>query len=205
MPQGAHVKRLKERRTIEQRTEIVAQLWRKNWTYTEIRKEVMRRLNLPTYSLQTVHADVQRLLKEWQTARLDNTEDKIMAELARLDLVIREAWEMWEKSKEDYHRRSQQQTGIPKTDTQGVAVGMTTLKAMMHDAEKRGEGEPRYLDIIIKALAQRCKLLGLDRIALDVSGGMQDELIIKYVGENIPCATSEEEVMRREGLLKDDT
>lgn len=200
MAQGAHIKRLQQQRMIEQRTEIVAQLWRKNWSYPEIRKEVMRRLDLSTYSLQTVHKDVQRILKEWQIARIEDTDAKVTAELARIDLVIREAWEMWEKSKEDYHERSQRQEGMPRMDAQGVSVGMTTLKAMMRDAEKRGEGDPRYLDIILKALTQRCKLLGLDKTVLDVNAGVQGSIEIKYIDSGVTCATSEEEVRQREKI-----
>ena len=201
MPQGANIKKMLQQRMIELRTEIVAQLWRKNWSYPEIRKEVMRRLDLSTYSLRTVHNDVQRILKEWKSARIDDTDTKVTAELARLDLVIREAWEMWEKSKEDHHERRQRQSGVPKTDDKGIQVGMTTLRAMMSDAEKRGCGDPRYLDIILKALQQRCKLLGLDKTMLDVNAGIQGNIEIRYIDSGVACATSEEEVRRREGLI----
>lgn len=200
MPRGKNVKALQQHNMIEQRLQIVAPLWRRNWTLMEIRAEVQKRLDLPTYSLSTCHTDVRRLIKEWQSCRLKDTEAKITGELARLDLVIREAWEAWEKSKEDYHKKSQNQHGIPTMDQQGVVVGMKTVKAMMIDSEERGYGDARYLAIVLKAMEQRCKLMGLDKTVLDVQAGIQGSVEIRYIDAGVPCATSEEEVRRREGL-----
>lgn len=180
--------------------QIVAPLWRKSWTLNEIRVEVMKRLKLETYSLKCVYTDVQRLIKEWQEERLENTEDKITAELARIDLVIKEAWLMWEKSKLDYKSKRQVQEGKPHQDKDGQ-FSVDTIKAMMWDAEKRGNGDPRYLDIILRAMQQRCKLLGLDQQRIDISAATSGAIEIRYIDAGVPCATSEEEVRTREGLV----
>ena len=185
---------------MQQRMQIVAPLWRKSWTLKEIREEVMKRLGLETYSIKCVHTDVQRLIKEWQEERLENTEDKITAELARIDLVIKEAWQMWEKSKQDYNSKRQMQEGKPRKDPNGHQISVDTIKAMMWDAEERGCGDPRYLDVILKALNQRCKLMGLDQMTIDVHSGMTGAIEIRYVDAGVECASSEEEVRTREGL-----
>lgn len=185
---------------MQQRMQIVAPLWRKSWTLKEIREEVMKRLGLETYSIKCVHTDVQRLIKEWQEERLENTEDKITAELARIDLVIKEAWQMWEKSKQDYNSKKQMQEGKPRKDPNGQQISVDTIKAMMWDAEQRGCGDPRYLDVILKALNQRCKLMGLDQMTIDVHSGMTGAIEIRYVDAGVECASSEEEVRTREGL-----
>ena len=198
MPAGYNNKLRLQRIDIEQRLQIIAPLYRKGWTEREITAEVRKRLDRPTYN--QAHADIQRLLKEWQKERLTDTDAKITAEVARLKLVIREAWEMWEKSKEDYEEKTTSQQGLPKMNNQGEQVGMETIKAMMYDAEKRGFGEPRYLDIIIKAEQQICKLLGLDKVTVDLNAGIQGNIEIRYIDAGVPCATSEEEVRRREGL-----
>lgn len=198
MPQGNNNRRRALRNAMLQRVDIVAELWRKNYTYKEIAEEVKRRLGLKTCSASTICTDVQRLLAEWKEQRLEDMDAKVTAELARIDLVIKEAWAMWEKSKEDRHRKKSKQTGVP-TDSNGN-VSMLTIRAIMEDAEVRGVGEPRYLDIILRALAQRCKLLGLDKTAVDVTAGIQGALTIRYVDAGVPCATSEEEVRRRNGL-----
>ena len=185
---------------MQQRMQIVAPLWRQSWTLNEIREEVMKRLGLKTYSLKCVYTDVQRLLKEWQEERLENTEDKITAELARIDLVIKEAWQMWEKSKQDYNSKRQVQEGKPRQDESGQ-ISVDTIKAMMWDAEERGCGDPRYLDIILKAMQQRCKLLGLDQQRIDISAATSGAIEIRYIDAGVQCAASEDEVRAREGML----
>lgn len=184
---------------MQQRMQIVAPLWRKSWTLKEIREEVMKRLGLETYSIKCVHTDVQRLIKEWQEERLTNTEDKITAELARIDLVIKEAWQMWEKSKQDYKSKRQVQEGKPHQDESGQ-ISVDTIKAMMWDAEQRGSGDPRYLDVILRAMQQRCKLLGLDQQRIDISAATSGAIEIRYVDGGMECASSEEEVRAREGM-----
>lgn len=185
---------------MQQRMQIVAPLWRQSWTLKEIREEVMKRLGLETYSLKCVYTDVQRLIKEWQEERLENTEDKITAELARIDFVIREAWAAWEKSKEDYDKRSKTAMFTPKKDKQGVNITMEVLRQFQNEAQERCCGNPKYLDIILKAMEQRCKLLGLDKMSIDISAATSGAIEIRYVDAGIDCASSEEEVRAREGL-----
>jgi hypothetical protein len=164
MPQGNNNKRRAQRIDIENRLQIIAPLYRKGWTEREITAEVRKRLDSPKYN--QAHCDIQRLLKEWREERLTDTDAKITSEVARLKLVIREAWDAWEKSKEDYHEKTSTQQGLPVVDERGRQVSIETIKAVMYVAEKRGFGEPRYLDIIIKAETQICKLLIISDAAL---------------------------------------
>lgn len=199
MPRGHNNKLRLQRVEIQERLNIIAPLYRMGWTEREITAEIRKRLDRPKYN--QAHADIQRLLEEWQQERLTDTDAKITCEVARLKLVIREAWEAWEKSKEDAHAKSSTQYGLPNVDDHGNVIGMNTVKAIMHDAEQRGVGDPRYLDIVLKAEQQICKLLGLDKVVLDLTSGMAGGVTVKYVvGDNVPCAHSEEEVRRREGL-----
>lgn len=200
MPRGYNNKARLRSVNIENRLQIIAPLYRKGWTEREITAEVRKRLDMPTYN--QAHPDIQRLLKEWREERLTDTDTKITAEVARLKLVIREAWEAWEKSKEDHHEKTQTQYGQPIKDAQGVQVSVETIKAIMYDAEKRGLGDPRYLDVILKAEAQICKLLGLDKVVLDLDSGFQGGIEIRYVNSDVECASSEQEVIEREGLDK---
>lgn len=157
------IRTLKDKQTIIlQRMQIAAPLWRQNYSEREIRVEVMKRLGLATLSLKTVHDDIRRLLKEWQNERLEDTEERVTAELARLDLVIREAWQQWE------------------------------LK-----------GDPRYLDIILKALEQRRRLLGLDRVQVDLTGTLGGAIEIKHTATGFCPATSEDEVRARDGIAEE--
>lgn len=189
----------KRQMEIEVRLNIIAPLYLKGWTEKEITKEVRRVIDRPTYN--QAHADIQRLLQCWRSERLTDVDDKITMEVRRLNNVIKEAWEAWERSKESYHERKQLQYGLPKMDETGVRqVGITTIKAMMADAERRGIGDPRYLDVILRAENQLCKLLGLDKVELNIGASDSGIIEIKYINSGIPCATSEEEVKQREGI-----
>lgn len=198
MPRGSNEKHRLQKVDIENRLQIIAPLYRKGWTEREITAEVRKRLDRPKYN--QAHCDIQRLLKEWQEERLTDTDTKITAEVARLKLVIREAWEAWEKSKEDYHGKRQTQVGLPCENPASGQVTMETVKAIMYDAEKRGLGDPRYLDIILKAETQICKLLGLDKVVLDLNAGFQGGIEVRYVNAGQKCASSEQEIIEREGL-----
>ena len=202
------IRTLKDKQTaIIQRLEIVAPLWRKNYSEREIRVEVMRRLGLEHLSSGTVHADIKRLLKEYQKERLDNVEERVTAELARLDLVIREAWEQWEESKKPWRDVQQTEYGVPSTpddeDEGGGGKRPTSIqavKAVRKTATERGIGDPRYLDIIIRALERRAKLLGLDKQQVDIGAGMGSEIVIRHVTTGFKPASSEDEVRQRDGI-----
>lgn len=146
------------------RREIVSELYKRGYTYREIRSEVMKRLDLKTYSLQTVHSDVTVLLDEWREMRNINVDQAIQLELQRIDTMDKEAWEAWDKSKTDYERSAKRQKGAPTqgggTDG-GEGGGFKVL-----EAEERREdvvccGDPRYLDIIHRNAIERRKILGI--------------------------------------------
>lgn len=189
----------KSRALLEAKKTITAELRLKGYTYQQISDEIKKRLGLQTCPVSCVKVYNDKLLAEWQKERIDNTDALITEELERLNMVIREAWQMWEKSKDDYHRKGGTQIGLPSDD--GTAI--QTIKAIMNDDEERGKGDPRYLDIILKALDQRRKLLGLDKTTVDVNAGIQGSIEIRYIDGGAPVAGSEDEVRKREGLPLD--
>ena len=73
----------------------------------------------------------------------------------------------------------------------------------MYDAEKRGSRRTTPFDIIIKAETQICKLLGLDKVVLDPNAGSQGGIEVCYINSGHQCASSEQEVIEREGLDKE--
>lgn len=180
------------------RMTLVAPLWKKNYSIREIRDEVKARLELPTLSTRTVWKDVQRLVKEYREFRLENTEEKVAQELARLDGVIREAWEMWEQSKTGYDKKQQKRKGIPKKDD--ATGALVTLYAEEKQEHVRGTGDPRYLDIILKAQEQRRKLLGLDKLEVNLTGNVGGTLEIKHTYTGVALPTSEDEAARQAGI-----
>lgn len=148
----------------ENRLPIVADLYKKGYSTRAIRVEVIKRLDLKTYSLKTVWDDIQTLLKEWQNDRIKDTDQAVQLELSRIDDITREAWAAWDKSKKDQTVRKMKRKGLPKvSDENGSneSNGITTLEIEQRTEEDINYGDPRYLDVINKQNIERRKLLGL--------------------------------------------
>lgn len=142
------------------RMDIVARLYKRGYTYREIRDEVMKRLNLPTYGLGTLVKDVQALLKEWQESRIEEMDQALALELQRIDDLVKEAWDAWDQSKEDYLR---EKTKLKGTPAYGSADGSSVQTKYVEKTSEnlRSVGDPRFIDTINKLLQERRKLLGL--------------------------------------------
>lgn len=143
------------------RLEIVSGLYKKGYSVRKIQSEVKTRLNLKSYSLQTVHRDIQSLLEEWRENRLDDMDDALTLELTRIDDTCRELWEQWEKSKTDYSKRTSKQKGAPTRDQQTGQTSIRTFQTERTETEVIALGDPAYIAEIRKQLAERRKLLGL--------------------------------------------
>ena len=160
------------------RLEIVSQLYKRGYSVRAIRAEVMRRLGLKTYSTGTVHGDIKTLLEEWRESRLDDMDDALQLELTRIDETVRELWEQWEKSKEDYTRTQRKRKGAParsgNQDTNsGTDGGIRTFSVEEKTQQVIGLGNPAYISEIRQQLAERRKLLGLYAPEKrDIQGGM---------------------------------
>lgn len=160
---GAPGKKMKDYRQAQiVRLDIIAQLYKRGYSYREIREEVMARLDLQAYSLQTVHKDVNRLLSEWRETRIENIDHAVQLELERIDELIKEAWAAWDKSKTDYERKKAKQQGVPNGGNgENDESGVVTVKMEQQREEVICYGDPRYLEVIHKNLTERRKLLGL--------------------------------------------
>lgn len=155
------------------RLEIVSGLYKRGYSYRKIREEVMKRLDLKTYSLDTVKKDVQTLLDEWRECRLEDTDELVNLELARIDDAVRELWEQWEKSKTDYNKTQRKQKGSPSRDTQTGQTSIRTYQTERTETEVICLGDASYIAEIRKQLEERRKLLGLYAPEkTEVSGGL---------------------------------
>lgn len=159
------------------RLEIVSQLYKRGYSIRAIRSEVMRRLDLATYSTQTVHRDVQTLLKEWRDSRLEDMDDALQLELTRIDDTVRELWEQWEKSKEDYTKTERKRKGAPANNSDNGnnngEGGIRTFSVEESTKQVVMLGDPTYIAEIRQQLMERRKLLGLYAPEKrDIQGGM---------------------------------
>lgn len=155
------------------RLEIVAQLYKRGYSIRKIQSEVVKRLELKTYSLATVHKDIQTLLDEWRENRIEDMDAALQLELERIDDTVRELWEQWEKSKTDYTKTARKQKGSPTRDNQTGQTSIQTYQTERTETEVIRLGDPSYISEIRQQLAERRKLLGLYAPEKkDISGGV---------------------------------
>lgn len=145
----------------EGRLEIAAKLYKRGYSYRQIQAEVMKRLGLKTYSLRTVSGDIKTLLSEWRATRLEDMDEALQLELERIDETVRELWEQWEKSKEDYTQTVSTRKGAPRRNGDTGANEIKTYSVESRDSNVVGLGNPSYISEIRAQLAERRKLLGL--------------------------------------------
>lgn len=141
------------------RLEIVSQMFLRQYTVRQIRAEVMKRLNLSTYSTATVQNDIKTVLEELQQQRLDNAEYALQLELERIDETCRELWAQWEKSKENYVRTMKKRKGVPQFGDEGGKSKTTQIET--RESTVVGLGNVAYISEIRQQLQERRKLLGL--------------------------------------------
>lgn len=150
----------------EGRKEIIAPLYKRGWSIARIAEEVRNRLNT-TCSTRTVWNDINELLDEWRQLRVKDVDQRLQLELERIDDAVKELWEQWDKSKEDWTREHNKRIGVPvpQTDKDGNPVGeateIATIKRENVSENVVGLGNPAYIAEIRQQLAERRKLLGL--------------------------------------------
>lgn len=81
------------------RRAIVADLYRRGYSYGAIQARLREEAGMERTSLSTIHSDVMALLAEWRAERLESIEDYVTLELRRIDDATRALWAEWEKSK----------------------------------------------------------------------------------------------------------
>lgn len=154
----------KKRRQIKEgRLEVIAQLYKRGFTIRAIKAELMKRFDLKALSTATIHRDIQTLINEWRESRLANIDDALQLELTRIDDIVKELWEQWEKSKEDYTRTQRKRKGAPaKNNTANSEDGsIKTFSIEEQTQQVIGLGNPAYIAEIRQQLSERRKLLGL--------------------------------------------
>lgn len=150
----------------EGRKEIIAPLYKRGWSIRAIAEEVRTRLNT-TCSTRTIWNDINELLDEWRASRIQDVDQRLQLELERIDDAVRELWQQWEKSKEDWVREYNKRIGVPvpQTDSNGQPNGegteIVTVKRENKSENVIGLGNTAYIAEIRQQLAERRKLLGL--------------------------------------------
>lgn len=187
----------KTRQAKEARLVVVGELYRKGYSFRDIRAEIIKRDLKDSYSLSTVKSDVDSLLAEWRKQRVDDVNHQIQLELSAIDDQLKELWIAWDRSKADQKLKSKKQTGIaaktkgdkvvtPSGDLKDQEEKDTIRTTAIEQTEKEeiNFGDVRYQDMINKLRMERRKLLGLyavDKSELTLTGSVS---IDKWLEDN---------------------
>ena len=168
-------KRTGGKRTVEQREadkRFCADLFVKGYTYRDIAKKLNEH-NLENglsyeVTYKTVFMDINQVLIEWKKERFDEIDKYIQLELKKLDKMEVELWDAWDKSK----------SGKRKTKIVGGEIKNGAISGGSLDNRQLEDtnGDPRYLDLLLKVQERRAKLLGYNApVKVDVYNQLPKE------------------------------
>jgi len=130
----------KKRLEIKQRQAQVSDLSLKGYSQTAIAKQL-------GVTQATVSNDLKALREVWRASKIRDFDLDVSIELERLNLIEREMWEAWERSK----KPSQSAVLI------GEGVTQPARKTL-----KNQNGDPRYMMVVLHCHQSRRELLALD-------------------------------------------
>lgn len=103
--------------------------------------------------------DLAAIREDWLRRHDEALEVHRARELARLDRLEAECWDAWERSLRDQIKTSIEQ-GV---DAANPEAPQPTGKAKRFRQVQQSWGEPRFLELLLRVVERRCKLLGLDK------------------------------------------
>jgi len=127
----------------EQRLADVAKLYLMGQTQAAIGKQLGVTQGQISYDLKIVR-------QRWLESSIRNFDEARGHELAKIDCVEAEFWAAWERS-----QRVKQVTSTKRKEGKDASTEAGVTK-------QEQAGDPRMLDGVLKCIAKRCEVLGLD-------------------------------------------
>lgn len=122
-------------------------------------------------NLTQVNADIHAMRKALHERTIDNINYVRTVELEKLSLLEAEAWKAWEISKAPKRKQESKSTAKTKNTVKYDEFGdrqdannnseLTPDELQATVMEESSSGDPRHLEIVLKSMALRAKLLGL--------------------------------------------
>lgn len=132
-------------------------------------------------TVATIAKDLERIEQGWLESALRDFDRWRGIQAAKLDQIERFAWEEFRRSREVGQKRTKR-----KRRTTGGKQPTDVDEATVVDADR--VGDPRFLHIVLEAIADRRKLFGLDKPTkvahTDVSGNHEACGIVVYLPSN---------------------
>jgi len=116
-------------------------------------------------SRRQISADIQTIVTAWQERASDDIGKLRAEQLAKIDKLEETYWQAWERSL--------------ALDKKFTRVGSQPVSQVMTESD----GNPAFLQGVERCIAQRCKLLGLDRVVKQIVEieGMSDDKLVQHV------------------------
>jgi transposase len=130
---------------LAERRAKAARLVLEGWTFKAIAAEL-------GIAVSTVTRDMKVAREEWLDRACEAVEQHRSVMLQRLELIQREAWKEWHRSKEQAKKTKAAQTTSAKEGVKTTAEQQTEEQC----------GDPRYLEQIRQAIMAQARLLGAE-------------------------------------------
>lgn len=157
-------KQKRPRLDVEKRREQIAGLYARGFTQLKIGEMV-------GCTQQQVSLDLKRIRQKWLESTLRDFNEAKAQELAKIDQAERQAWRGWTRSLRDAE--------TVKVTEEGEDAGKRVVTT------KGQAGDPRFIELVLKCIERRCKLLGLDApVRSDITGQLGGNVHV-YLPDNL--------------------
>ncbi len=115
----------------------------------------------PPVTAKTVCLWVAEIRERWKKSALVDYDDRKNQELAKLDLIEREAYEAWERSKLDAVTNRKVVTKGLKKGEDGGDAELKVVGTLKDKTAKGQTGNPAFLAQMERCVEMRCRIFGL--------------------------------------------
>jgi len=134
-------------KVVENRRDKVIKMYLMGQTQSEIASEL-------SVSESVISKDIKKRKDEWKEKRADSFDEKMNEELAKIDLLQKEYWDAWIRSRTNYKKRGVKVKG-PVSSNTPESQEITELEIVK-------DGNSRFLNGVMSCIDRRARLLGLD-------------------------------------------
>lgn len=192
-------KTAKDRRNA--RLPLVSQLrLERRLSFRQIAAEVERQMGY-SVTAKTIKTDWDLLVGEWRTEAAGNTQQACDEALMECNHAIAELWRLYEESKRKrVIKRAKVRTALVEINTFGNPVvdkpldAPVPLESETSSVTDEPIGDVRILAEIRKWEERRDKLLGLDKVQVDITSGGKE---FKGFSSVLPVVPDIDEIVRR--------
>lgn len=153
----------------ERDRQLISKYYLEGMTQWEIKKKM-------GISQATVSRDIAILIRYWRLSQLQNIDSAKQIELAKINKLEIEYWNSWDRSKEEFKKKSLKQRLIAETK-QPLEINSAT--------EDRN-GDPRYLAGVQWCITKRCEILGINaaiKTETNLTGTLTFADLVKSINE----------------------